>query len=112
MTQSERSISSGSSAASPPPSLVALPSMTHSLASLPTMSSLPDGMLHSSGAQSRARMEYALQKQRQLAGAHSSYAALNAYDVRRTPSPSLNEDPQITVRRQQNARQHSSRDRR
>lgn len=60
-------------------------------------------------------MEHALQKQRQQGAVH---AALNvsialvcvahlvlifpkAYDVRRSPSPALSEDAQITVRRQQ-----------
>ncbi|KAF9220525.1 hypothetical protein BS17DRAFT_316611 [Gyrodon lividus] len=108
MAPSERSISSGSSAASPPHTLVALPSMTHSLAALPTMSSLPSDMVHhNSGAHSRARMEYALQKQRQQGATNSSYAALNAYDVRRSPSPGLGEDSRITVRRQQNTREHN-----
>ncbi|KAF8429901.1 hypothetical protein L210DRAFT_3764632 [Boletus edulis BED1] len=103
MAPSERSISSGSSNASPPQNLVALPSMTHSLAALPTMSSLPHDMMHyNAAAHSRARMEHALQKQRQQGPAH---AALSAYDVRRTPSPALAEDAQITVRRQQNAKQ-------
>lgn len=63
-----------------------------------------------------------MQKQRQQGPVH---AALNvslafvpvvchtltvfskAYDVRRSPSPALAEDSQITVRRQQNARQTS-----
>ncbi|KAH7885155.1 hypothetical protein F5I97DRAFT_1339153 [Phlebopus sp. FC_14] len=113
MAPSERSMYSSSSTASPPSSLLALPSVTHSLASLPTMSSVPNDMLHyNSGAHSKARMEYALQKQKQQAASHTSYAALNAYDVRRTPSPSFNEDAQITVRRQQNSRQYNSRDRR
>ncbi|KAN0087825.1 hypothetical protein V8E55_006446 [Tylopilus felleus] len=66
MAPSERSISSGSSNASPPQNLVALPSMRHSLAALPTMSSLPrDMMLDNAAAHSKARMEHALQKQRQ-----------------------------------------------
>ncbi|KAF8838480.1 hypothetical protein BDN67DRAFT_971455 [Paxillus ammoniavirescens] len=113
MAPSERSISSGSSAASPPTTIHSLPSMTHSLAALPTMSSVPNDMLHyNSGAHSRARMEYALQKQRQQGAPHSSYAALSAYDVRRSPSPGLNEDSHITVRRQQNNREYNSRDRR
>jgi len=110
MAPSERSISSGSSNASPPQNLVALPSMTHSLAALPTMSSLPHDMVHyNAAAHSKARMEYALQKQRQQGPVH---AVLNAYDVRRSPSPAVGEDSQITVRRQQNARQANSRDRR
>lgn len=56
-------------------------------------------------------MEYALQKQSQQAGTQQSFAALSAYDMRRTPSPSTNEDTHITVRRQQNGRQTKSRDR-
>ncbi|KAF8133369.1 hypothetical protein EV363DRAFT_1162211 [Boletus edulis] len=73
MAPSERSISSGSSNASPPQNLVALPSMTHSLAALPTMSSLPHDMMHyNAAAHSRARMEHALQKQRQQGPAHAA----------------------------------------
>ena len=58
MAPSERSISSGSSG-SPPQNLVALPSMTHSLAALPTMSSLPHDMMHyNAAAHSRARVGF------------------------------------------------------
>ncbi|OAX39913.1 hypothetical protein K503DRAFT_799273 [Rhizopogon vinicolor AM-OR11-026] len=90
MAYSDRSISSNSSAPSapnsPPPHLVALPSMAHSLAALPTMSALPAGMVHysNSGTHSRAKMEYAIEKQRQYAATHP-FAALNAHDTRRTP---------------------------
>ncbi|KAG1810893.1 uncharacterized protein BJ212DRAFT_573993 [Suillus subaureus] len=65
MAYSDRS--SNSSASSPPPQLVALPSMRHSLAALPTMSAVPHDMIHysNSGSHSRAKMEYAIQKQRQ-----------------------------------------------
>ncbi|KIK98530.1 hypothetical protein PAXRUDRAFT_24150 [Paxillus rubicundulus Ve08.2h10] len=67
------------------------------------MSSVPNDMLHyNAGAHSRARMECALQKQRQQGAPRSSYADLKAYDVRRSPSPGLNEDSHITVRRQNN----------
>ncbi|KAG1769301.1 hypothetical protein EV702DRAFT_702193 [Suillus placidus] len=57
MAYSDRSISSNSSASSPPPQLVALPSMTHSLAALPTMSAVPHDMIHysNSGSHSRAK---------------------------------------------------------
>ncbi|KAG2359684.1 hypothetical protein BDR07DRAFT_1487952 [Suillus spraguei] len=101
MAYSDRSISSNSSASSPPPQLVALPSMRHSLAALPTMSAVPHDMIHysNSGSHSRAKMEYAMEKQRQHAGTHP-FAALNAHDTRRTPSPSC-DDGHITVRRQQ-----------
>ncbi|KAI9462975.1 hypothetical protein HD554DRAFT_2175746 [Boletus coccyginus] len=110
MAPSERSYSSGSSSASPPQKLVALPTMVHSLAQLPAMSSLPHDMMHhNAAAHSMARMEYALQRQRQQGPTH---AALAAYDVRRSPSPALAEESQITVRRQQNAKQTGSRDRR
>ncbi|KAG1836124.1 hypothetical protein DFJ58DRAFT_819566 [Suillus subalutaceus] len=96
--------SSNSSASSPPPQLVALPSMRHSLAALPTMSAVPHDMIHysNSGSHSRAKMEHAMQKQRQHAATHP-FAALNAHDMRRTPSPSC-EDGHITVRRQTNTR--------
>ncbi|KIK26683.1 hypothetical protein PISMIDRAFT_675591, partial [Pisolithus microcarpus 441] len=90
----------------------ALPSVTHSLAKLPTMSSLPNDMLYyNSAPHSRAMMEHALQKQSQPTGSQQSFAALSAYDMRRTPSPSTNEDTHITMRRQQNGRQTKSRDR-
>ncbi|KAF9234692.1 hypothetical protein BU15DRAFT_78771 [Melanogaster broomeanus] len=107
MAPSERSRSSTSSAASSPSKLDSFPSMTHSLAKLPTMSSVPNDMLHyNSGAQNRAMMEYALQKQRLQGGMHP-HSALHAYEVRRSPSPALSDDAPITVRRQQNATQHS-----
>ncbi|KAI6041428.1 hypothetical protein EDC04DRAFT_2893181 [Pisolithus marmoratus] len=110
MAQSDRPTSTTSS--TPSRLRGALPSVTHSLAKLPTMSSLPNDMLHyNSAPQSRAMMEYALQKQSQQAGTQQSFAALSAYDMRRTPSPSTNEDTHITVRRQQNGRQTKSRDR-
>ncbi|KAJ8587070.1 hypothetical protein M405DRAFT_822195 [Rhizopogon salebrosus TDB-379] len=104
MAYSDRSISSSSSAPSPPSYLVPLPSMTHSLAALPTMSAVPADMLHysNSGTHSRAKMEHAMQKQRQHA-AKQPFAALSAHDPGRTPSPSY-EDGHITVRRQNNTR--------
>ncbi|KAI6114249.1 hypothetical protein EDD16DRAFT_1701092 [Pisolithus croceorrhizus] len=111
MTQSDRPTSTTSSTSS---SRLrgALPSVTHSLAQLPTMSSLPNDMLYyNSAPHSRAMMEYALQKQSQQVATQQSLAALSAYDTRRTPSPSTNEDTHITVRRQQNGRQTKSRDR-
>lgn len=86
--------------------------MTHSLASLPTMSALPNDMLHpNSAAYSKARMDYAFQT-RQQGGVQQSFAALNAYDMRRTPSPAANEDAPIVVRRQQADRYPKSYDRR
>ncbi|KAH7913365.1 hypothetical protein BJ138DRAFT_1111538 [Hygrophoropsis aurantiaca] len=104
MANSDKSTSSSSSASSPPPSLVALPSMSHSLAALPTMSSVPKDMLHygNAGVHSRAKMEYALQKQqRQQYPAGHLQPDRYAYDIQRTPSPSHPEDTQITVRSKQ-----------
>jgi hypothetical protein len=58
MAYSDRSISSSSSASSPPSHLVALPSVGHSLQTLPTLSALPADMLHysNSGTHSRAKV--------------------------------------------------------
>ncbi|KAL4070045.1 hypothetical protein V8B97DRAFT_582977 [Scleroderma yunnanense] len=102
-----------SSTSCPPPSLAALPSMTHSLASLPTMSALPHDMLHyNSALHSRARMENALQKQRQQGATQQPLAAFNPNYMSRTPSPSANEDALIMMRRQQAGRPQKSHDRR
>ncbi|KAI5989004.1 hypothetical protein EDD15DRAFT_2171955 [Pisolithus albus] len=80
----------------------ALPSVTHSLAKLPTMSSLPNDMLHyNSAPHSRAMVAPLIC----LAVPTTDCFYLKAYDMRRTPSPSTNEDTHITVRRQQNGRQ-------
>lgn len=109
MAQSNRLTSSGSSL--PPPSgLNPLPSMTHSLVSLPGMSSLPYDMLHyNSALYSKAKMDSTLQKQRQQGGTQAFYAAQSGC---RTPSPALNDDAHITVRRQQNPRHANPHDRR
>lgn len=145
MAPSERSISSGSSNASPPQNLVALPSMRHSLAALPTMSSLPrDMMLDNAAAHSKARVcvlcvvraranalnvslsdgartpetkatgTCARRAQREsllMVGgvSRTDRPSQKAYDMRRSPSPALAEDAQITVRRQQSAKQNSVR---
>lgn len=58
MVPSERSISSGSSNASPPPNLVSLPSMKYSLADLPNMSAVPYNMMHNAAAHNKAKVGF------------------------------------------------------
>ncbi|KAG1739451.1 uncharacterized protein EDB91DRAFT_1053822 [Suillus paluster] len=104
MAYSDRSISSSSSTSSPPSQLVALPSMTHSLAALPTMSAVPQDMLHysNSGSHSRAKATLTVR----LVHYSSSQLLIpvhQTHDTRRTPSPSC-EDGHITVRRQNTTR--------
>lgn len=70
------------------------------------LNSLSDGIRT---AEAKATGSYACCTQRECCLCVVAHHALNsfpkAYDVRRSPSPALAEDAQITVRRQQNARQ-------
>ncbi|KIM66905.1 hypothetical protein SCLCIDRAFT_21666 [Scleroderma citrinum Foug A] len=102
MAKSQKSSNSNSNSNSyPPPSLTAFPSVTHALYQLPTFDAVPNHMLHpNSTAYSKARMDYAYQT-RQQGAVQQCFTALNAYDMRRTPSPAAHEDAPIVVRRQQ-----------
>ncbi|EIW81582.1 hypothetical protein CONPUDRAFT_82451 [Coniophora puteana RWD-64-598 SS2] len=99
---------SSSSSSSPHPGIVALPSMTHSLASLPNMSSLPQDMLHySNGAYSKQKLDQMLARQQHHNFASPPYHS-QGYDVERTPSP----DDHITVRCRQQQQQQGTAGRR